>query len=80
MERLTINAVMPSPVSGELTGSEELLGAVLLVNVLLVESFLSDDRSEDPGAGDELDFGETRVEDEALRLRQELPDQSRVQA
>ena len=68
LRRLTLRDVCTGPISSELRCSQKLLGRVLFVNVLLGESGRGDDLGQDPGPREELDLGESRVEDEPFRL------------
>jgi len=58
----------PCPFARKLRCSQKLLVCVLSVDVLVSEGRRCDDLGQDPGAGDELDLGESRVENETVRL------------
>ena len=61
----------PRPIPSEGGSLEELLGRVLLGDVLLLELGLSELLDEELGSGDELSLGEGGVEDEGLVLRKD---------
>jgi len=61
----------PSPIPGEGGSLEELLGSVLLGDVLLLKLGLSELLDKELGSGNELSIGEGRVEDERLVLKEE---------